>query len=171
MDYAVAYSRVVYSAAEADDPTDRRQRDRESDPGVRSDLQHAARLCPRLREKTLCGLTVHDDVPNTDSIGATFDDWEHSVLPGIRSVPLTAFDDPGRRFSSADDNRRVEQLTTEIVNNKWIKPLIVVVDHETRKTGNAYILEGGHRLPALHSVGVTHVPAVVVVHHAEPPTE
>ncbi len=100
------------------------------------------------------GLRVGDDVPNTDSISASLTDYK--VLPGIREIPMEGWD-PGRPYS-VSGNRRVERLIDEIKTNGWIAPLIVVVERE-----DIYILEGIHRLHALHALGVKSFPALVVL--------
>ena len=106
------------------------------------------------------GLRVGDEVPNTDSISASLTDYK--VLRGIREVPLSDFDDPGRPYS-VDERLRIENLTREIQANGWIAPLIVVLDSEP----GPYILEGGHRFSALHVLGVESLPALVVMDTGE----
>lgn len=97
------------------------------------------------------------EIPNTDSISASFEHYEE--LPGIRVVPLADFDsDPYDMFYAADDIRRSKDLAQQIASSGWISPLIVVIDEE-----GSYVLEGGHRLAALHILGVEEFPALVVV--------
>lgn len=106
------------------------------------------------------GLRIRTRVPNTDSIGAQFaDSNEYDELPGIREVSLDDFDDVA--FGSADDERRVEDLARAIAESGEITPLIVIMDGTRRP----WVLEGGHRLPALKRLGKTKAPAVVIVDH------
>lgn len=113
---------------------------------------------------TVDGRTVRDTVPNTSSIASTLDDYEE--LPGIRQVPVSAF--PGASvhdmFYAANDHERVRKLAGEIKASREISPLIVVVDKE-----GPYVLEGGHRLAALHSIGAKSLPALVVIDKSNPP--
>lgn len=108
----------------------------------------------RMAGKVVDGLTVRSQVPNMDSIAATLNDYE--VLPGIREVPMSAFDAPNTY--SADDQRRVRELAQRIESSGEINPLIVVEDAE-----GLYVLEGGHRLAALDRLGKKSLPAVVVL--------
>ncbi|MGE3705131.1 MAG: ParB N-terminal domain-containing protein, partial [Vicinamibacterales bacterium] len=104
------------------------------------------------------GLEVWDEdgIPNQASIGASLGEYE--VLPGIRTLPLSDFDAaPRDLFYAADDLRAVRHLAGQISESGRIKPLIVVIDAE-----GPYILEGAHRLGALHELGVTEFPALVV---------
>lgn len=101
------------------------------------------------------GLVVLDDVPNTGSIAASLTDYE--VLPGIRAVPLSEFVIGPRFFYAADDDRRARALAVQIEVSGALKPLIVVLDAE-----GPYVLEGAHRLYALHLLGKTAAPAMVV---------
>jgi hypothetical protein len=104
------------------------------------------------------GLTVGEHVPNTSSIGASFNDYH--VLRGIRSVPMSEFNSsPHDLFYAADDHRRVADLANEIRYNGRIDPLIVAIDNEEKP----YILEGAHRLGALHQLGKREFPAMVVL--------
>jgi len=107
--------------------------------------------------KLVDGLRVGGTVPNTDSIAASLTDYE--VLDGIRSVPLSAFDhtSPTKLFYAANDIARAEKLAADIAESGWIAPLIVVRDSE-----GLYVLEGAHRLAALHLLKKTHLPALLV---------
>lgn len=106
------------------------------------------------------GLTVRKDVPNTDSISATF--TKYKVLPGIREVPVSDFDaSPTNMFYSKSYLDRVKSLAEQIKNNKEINPLIVVIHPDN--LNEPYILEGGHRLAAMYTLGIKHFPALVVV--------
>lgn len=106
------------------------------------------------------GRTVLDDVPNTGSIDSSLNNYE--VLPGIREVPFTAFDqlDPGppRYYHSTSEAKRTKQLAAQIRESAEISPLIVVEDAE-----GPYILEGGHRFDALRELGAQAFPALVVL--------
>ena len=108
----------------------------------------------------VAGLEVRSEIPNTGSISAHFHEGEYRVLPGLREVPMAGLDSgPRDLFYAADDLHRTEQLAGQIDRSGWIRPLIVVVDSE-----GLWVLEGGHRLAALHLLGKTHFPALVVEH-------
>lgn len=106
--------------------------------------------------KTADGLEVLDDIPNTDSISATFTDWKES---GVFEIPLQEFNvaKAGDVFAAADDVQHAKQLAQSIARSGKIKPLIVAVEG-----GEPYILEGSHRLAALAEAGATTFPALVV---------
>jgi tRNA G10 N-methylase Trm11 len=116
---------------------------------------------PRI-DGELEGREVLDHVPNTSSIGASFNDY--TVLPGIRSVPMSHFGGPRTFFYAADDFDRADKLSEQIAQSGKIKPLIVAVDSE-----GPYVLEGAHRAVALQKLGVKAVPAMVVIDEDNPP--
>jgi 8-oxo-dGTP pyrophosphatase MutT (NUDIX family)/GNAT superfamily N-acetyltransferase len=102
------------------------------------------------------GLFVRKDVPNTSSIGSSLNEYE--VLKGIRVVPMSAFDSaPSDLFYAKDDMERTGLLAQAIRESNEINPLIVVIDEK-----GPYILEGAHRLGALHILGKKEFPALVV---------
>jgi len=111
-----------------------------------------------LAGEQVSGLTVLAEVPNQGSISASLNAYD--ILPGIREIAVAEF--PGaaaeQMFYAADDRKRVRQLAAAIKASGEIKPLIVVFDQE-----GPYVLEGGHRLAALHQLGVRTIPALVVV--------
>ena len=115
------------------------------------------RLLP-LAGKTVDGREVMDEVPNTDSISATLDDFD--VMKGVRVIWMSDIEvtDPYKLFYAADDIERVKELASLIDYNKKISPLIVVIDDK-----GPYILEGGHRLGALHLLKAKAFPALVVL--------
>lgn len=104
------------------------------------------------------GLRVGGNIPNTGSISSSLHDY--TILNGIRIVPMSDFDVRGLHdlFYASNDFKRAKDLAEEIRNNGYIDPLIVVVDDE-----GPYILEGAHRLGALHLLGLQSFPALVVV--------
>lgn len=109
------------------------------------------------------GLDVGDDVPNADSISATLDEYE--IAEHIREVPLSDFGSaPHDMFYAADDIDHAEELASRIGDNGWVSPLIVVIDEK-----GPYILEGAHRLAALHILGKATFPALVVTEITEEP--
>jgi len=114
------------------------------------------------------GLTVLKDIPSTSSISSSFNTGEYTVLKGIRAVPMVDFQtEPKKLFYAADDLQRTNRLAEEIRYSQEIKPLIIV---SGEKEG-PYILEGAHRLGALHILGKKHFPALVVdVSEDEPST-
>jgi hypothetical protein len=107
------------------------------------------------------GLTILDDVPNTNSIGASF--LEYEVLPGIREVHDFGNTEPHEVFYSAGDIRKSKELAEQIRQSRQIKPLIVGIDSTT----GPHIVEGIHRLVALNILNVTSFPALVVVDTGE----
>lgn len=107
---------------------------------------------------TVDGFRVRTDIPNTDSISATFDEDEYEELPGLREV---AIDDLGvSDYKSKDDNDRVKYLAEQLKESEEISPLIVVVDSD-----GPYVLEGNHRARAMKKLGKKKVPALVIVHY------
>jgi len=101
------------------------------------------------------GREVLDNVDNTSSIGASLYKWY--TLPDIREVPMSDFSTTGKHYSVQGTNR-IKQLEWEIENSKTISPLIVVVDKE-----GPYVLEGSHRINALHNIKAKSFPALVVI--------
>lgn len=100
---------------------------------------------------TVDGREVRKDIPNQDSIEATFgSDFE--ILPGVREVSLSEFEAP------PDINPRTQALAEEIRESDEINPLIVAVDE-----GGPYILEGANRFDALKILGAKSFPAQVVI--------
>jgi len=103
------------------------------------------------------GLVVGSKVPNTGSIRSTYEDY--TILPGIRMVPMSDFTSaPHDMFYAKNDIDHARNLSEQIKHNGRIDPLIVVLDD-----GGPYVLEGGHRLAALHILGKKAFPALVVV--------
>ena len=106
---------------------------------------------------SLDGFQIGSQISNTSSIAASFNDY--TTLSGIRSVPLSDFHSaPRQLFYAADDLERVKQLAELLKQSRRIDPLIVAVDSD-----GPWILEGGHRLGALHILQVQHFPALVVI--------
>ena len=104
------------------------------------------------------GLSVGTTVKNTGSISASFDEGAYRELPGIREVPLANFQSsPRDMFYAKNDLDRVQSLAEQIRHSGRIDPLIVAVDEQ-----GPYVLEGGHRLAALHMLGKKSFPAVVI---------
>jgi hypothetical protein len=102
-------------------------------------------------------LTVGENISNKGSISAS---GISNVLPGVRAVPMSSFDVTAPRdlFYAQNDIDRVKALAEEIKQSGRIDPMIVGVDEE----GN-YILEGVHRLGALHLLGAKEFPALIAV--------
>jgi len=108
--------------------------------------------------KSVDGLSVGDEIKNTHSISASFNDGDYEILPGLREVNIRDFNSkPEELFYAADDIERTRKLAKEIKSSGYINPLIVVIDEEGK-----YILEGGHRLGALNILGKKKFPALVV---------
>ncbi|HEX9704468.1 MAG TPA: ParB N-terminal domain-containing protein [Gemmatimonadales bacterium] len=102
-------------------------------------------------------ITGGGTVENTGSIEATFTEYE--VLPGLREIPVADFPGAAPRdmFYSKSDLDQVRELTAAIRESGEISPLIIAVDAE-----GPYVLEGAHRLAALHELGAKSFPALVV---------
>jgi disulfide oxidoreductase YuzD len=112
---------------------------------------------PVLNKEYLNGLKVTENIPNTESIDSSL--YEYEVLDGIRIVPLSDFNaNPKDLFYAKNDIDRTKSLANKIKENKYIDPLIVVIDKE-----GPYILEGGHRLGALFLLNKKYFPALVVL--------
>ena len=112
---------------------------------------------PVVQKDMVDGRTVRPEIPNQDSISASLS--EYTVLPGLRELPMSDFgSDPKQLFYAADDMEQTRTLADAIKQSGEISPLIVVVDKE-----GPYILEGAHRLGALHLIGAKSFPAMVVV--------
>lgn len=101
------------------------------------------------------GRMVREDIPNLNSISATFDDA--SELPGVREVPMSAFPSTTYRPYSVGEDARTRSLAAAIKDSGEINPLIVAIDKD-----GPYILEGGHRFDALKLLGAKSFPALVV---------
>jgi hypothetical protein len=110
-----------------------------------------------LASSSVDGLAVLEDVPNTSSISASLTDY--GVLKSIREVPLAdLISDPRSYFYAANDFRRSKELAEQIKHSKQISPIIVVIDKE-----GPYVLEGAHRVVALHYLKIKSIPALVVL--------
>lgn len=105
-----------------------------------------------LAADTVDGRVVREHVPNMSSISASLTDYK--VLPGIREIPLSAFD----QEYVPENSERVRNLVDQINESGEINPLIVVKDKD-----GLYILEGGHRYDALKLMGAKALPAKLVI--------
>jgi hypothetical protein len=145
---------AVFSPSQVKSATDNTG---EFDPENRSFLasQRADSGFP-LAGETVDGMAVGDDIDNMSSIGASFYDYE--IEDGIREVPMSYFNtEPRHNFYARNDLERCEALAEEIRESGRIDPLIVGVDKD-----GPWVLEGGHRLVALHILGKKSFPALVV---------
>lgn len=106
--------------------------------------------------RRVSGFEVGDRIPNIDSIGSSL--GEYRTLPGVREVPMADLPTAGAGYADVRDQERVLELAAQIRESGRVDPLIVVVDSE-----GPYVLEGAHRLDALHLLGVKSFPALVVV--------
>lgn len=97
------------------------------------------------------GRLVRGHVPNLDSIEATLSNAE--VLPGIRAVPLSAFD-----YEPGPASARILALAAAIRVSRELNPLIIGVDSK-----GIYAIEGGDRLDALFELRAAALPALVVL--------
>lgn len=109
-----------------------------------------ARALPRTGA-SVDGRMVRAHVPNRSSIEASIANAE--VLPGVRSIPLAAFD-----YKPGDPDQRTLKLAAEIEESEELNPLIVGIDGK-----GPYVIEGGHRLDALYVLKAMELPAVVVI--------
>lgn len=112
---------------------------------------------PTAGEK-VSGLVVRKDTPNLSSIDASLSGTDYRVLPGVREVSMKHFSGVGGKGGyEVGDMRRNQELAKQIKKSGEINPLIVGIDKE-----GPYIIEGGHRIEALHALGKKTFPAVVV---------
>lgn len=110
-------------------------------------------------QNTVSGLKISNEVPNMDSIESSL--GNHEVLPGIREVKMR--DVNGQSFGtdksySVSEDARTNKLAERIKQAGEITP-VIVVEHPD----GPYILEGAHRVDALHRLGVDSFPAKVVI--------
>lgn len=115
---------------------------------------------------TVDGLVVREDIPNQSSISASMEEYEE--LPGIREVPMSAFEAGLEPYSSnrTSEFKRTHALAEEIKENGEINPLIVVVEAFNVEAG-PYVLEGGHRFDAMRILGKKSLPAKVVIDYGK----
>jgi hypothetical protein len=104
---------------------------------------------------TIGDLTIGNNIPNKESISASFNDYE--ILDGIRIVSMEGWN-PEKTFYAQNDIDRSKKLAEAIKQNGFINPLIVALDSENEP----YILEGIHRFYALHLLGINEFPALMV---------
>lgn len=103
------------------------------------------------------GRKVLGNIDNISSVSASL--YEYEILDGVREFPMNLLkSDPYSLFYAADDIARVQELSQAIAKSKQISPLIVVIDDE-----GPYILEGAHRLGALHLLSANSFPAIIVI--------
>ena len=118
---------------------------------------------PTIRDKyksagaSVDGKLVRGTIPNRSSIASSLGSYE--VLPGVREVPFSAFDQMGPlSYYSVTEEKRTKDLAAKIRASREINPLIVVEDAE-----GPYVLEGAHRFDALRELGARAFPALVVL--------
>lgn len=100
------------------------------------------------------GLNVGERISNMSSLGAS---GINETAPGVRAFPMQYLQtDPRKLFYAADDIRRVDALAEQIRQSGRIDPIIVAFDKE-----GPYILEGAHRVGALHRLGIKEIPALI----------
>ena len=109
---------------------------------------------------TVDGLKVRSEIPNIESISATF--INYSKLPGIREVPMSEFDGPRSVFYATNDFEKGRNLAEKIKESGEINPLIIAIDKD-----GPYILEGAHRYVALYYLDKKSFPALVVIDEDE----
>lgn len=152
---AMAVSALHHAARNQDAPT--------GQGGMAPVFSRAGGFATVLPGDRVDGRLVREAVPNMGSIDASLSDY--SVMPGIRSVPLSAFDAEYLSSISYDRlDRRTKALADEISASGELNPLIVGIDSK-----GPYIIEGGHRFDALIALGARELPAVVVIDQSDPP--
>lgn len=111
------------------------------------------------------GLETGEKIPNRSSISASFNKYK---IKGLHEVPMSAFGrtSPDKLFYAKNDVDHSHQLAAQIEESGKIHPLIVAKDEE-----GPYVLEGAHRLGALHLLGKKSFPALVVHDLDNAPTE
>jgi len=104
------------------------------------------------------GRDVGRKVSNIASIAASLSEYEE--LAGVREFPMSDLEitGPYELFYAANDIKRSQQLAEVIKTSGRIDPLIIVIDAE-----GPYILEGAHRVAALHILGAKAFPALIVL--------
>lgn len=126
-----------------------------------SNLEQIAKSFPLTEGKSGFLQVLEDDIPSLDSISATLS--KYKVIPGIRAIPILELNtDPHHNFYTTDDLNRIKELSEEIMKNGYIKPLILVLDRK-----GFWVLEGAHRMCALHLLQVNTLPALIVVDFEE----
>jgi hypothetical protein len=78
-----------------------------------------------------------------ESAQASFVDYE--TVPGIREVPMATLGDLLPGYDDPNEMRRIEALAAAIRDSGEIEPIFVGID----PTGQAYVMEGQHRVRAL----------------------
>ena len=109
---------------------------------------------PPIKNGRVSGLTVSKNIPNTESIESSLENYE--ILKGIREVPFTDLQVSDHYNHQEQD--KIKRLAEQIKQSQRIDPLIVVIDSK-----GPYILEGSHRSPALKLLGARSFPALVVI--------
>ena len=61
-----------------------------------------------------------------------------------------------------NNNDHLEQVRSFILKNGFQEPIIIISCE--KKTGNAYITEGNHRLWVAHNEGIPSIPCCVIPH-------
>ena len=103
-------------------------------------------------KNVISGLKVRKEIPNQDSISATFGN-DYETLSGVREIPMSEFSKP------SIPTQKVRNLAKAIQESGEINPLIIAIGKE----GQPYILEGGNRFDALGLLGKKSLPAQVVL--------
>jgi len=109
------------------------------------------------------GLKVRPETANVSSIKASLENY--SVMPGIRSVSIDDFGEPGPVTGNVNKlDKRTRELADAISQSNEITPLIVVYSGSQN-----YILEGSHRIDALDALGKKKIPVIAVIDEDDPP--
>jgi hypothetical protein len=106
-----------------------------------------------LAKEVVDGRAVRESIPNESSVESSLNDYME--LDGVREVKMSEIKDSPKGKTTSG---RVKKLANEIKASGEINPLIVVVDKD-----GPYVLEGSHRIDALHELGAKSFPAKVVI--------
>lgn len=113
----------------------------------------------KLAGNVVDGLIVREKIDNLSSISSSLEDYK--ILPNLREMSMGYFTIKNI-FYAENDWKRSRILSEKIKKNGEITPLIVIIDDE-----GPYILEGIHRLVALHYLNKKSFPALVVIDMSE----
>jgi hypothetical protein len=108
-------------------------------------------------------LAGYEIMPASESINtsAASSFYDYEVAPNVRAIPIA---DLGDLSGYENEAKRISALAQEISANKAIEPIFVGVD----ASGEIYIVEGQHRVRALQKLGVSNVPARLIVDMGDP---
>ena len=124
------------------------------DPELRALVARFNREYP-LAGPIVDGRAVRKSIPNTESIGASLEDYY--VMKGVRDFPIHGFGGAESYYNAADQ-RHVRALAEQIRASNQVNPVIIVEERQ-----GPYVLEGGHRISALVELKAKSIPALIVL--------